>query len=216
MASSPKLEFAIMYPAPMRTSRMGPVERKHLHIVEVGLSLLAHASIPLKFWDDAFLAVVYLINRTPSKILEYKTPLEHLFHQKPDYTSLHVFGCAYWPNLHPYNTPTLEFRSRRCVFLGYSILHKGFKCLNPSSGHVYISCDVTFDGTIFPFSELNPNAGQCLREEISLLMNGELQTNDHVTRCSTNPATNHYLPGEDLAVLQEEITSNNKHQVLNT
>jgi hypothetical protein len=47
-------------------------------------------------------------------------------------------------------------------------------------------------------------------------MNGELQTNDHVTRCSTNPATNHYLRGEDSAVLQEEITANNKHQVLNT
>jgi hypothetical protein len=27
----------------------GPAERKHCHIVDVGLSLLAHASMPLKF-----------------------------------------------------------------------------------------------------------------------------------------------------------------------
>jgi hypothetical protein len=100
--------------------------------------------------------------------------------------------------------------------LGYSNLHKGFKCLDPSSGRVYISCDVTFDENIFPFSELNPNAGRCLREEISLLTNGELQSNDHVIRCSTNPATNHDLLGEDLAGLQEEITANNEVQVLNT
>jgi histone deacetylase 1/2 len=47
----------------------GFAERKHRHIVEIGLSLLAHASMPLKFWDDAFLTAVFLINRLPSKII---------------------------------------------------------------------------------------------------------------------------------------------------
>jgi hypothetical protein len=60
----------------------GSGERKHRHIVDVGLVLLAHTSVPLKFWDGAFLAIVYLINRTPSRILNYETPLERLFHQK--------------------------------------------------------------------------------------------------------------------------------------
>jgi histone deacetylase 1/2 len=36
-------------------------ERKHRHIVEVGLSLLARASMPLKFWDEAFVTTVHLI-----------------------------------------------------------------------------------------------------------------------------------------------------------
>jgi hypothetical protein len=31
----------------------------------MGLALLAHASMPLKFWDEAFLAATYLINPTP-------------------------------------------------------------------------------------------------------------------------------------------------------
>jgi hypothetical protein len=154
-----KIEIHHHVSCPHAYQQNGAVERKHRHIVEVGLSLLDHASMPLKFWEDAFLAVVYLINRTPSKILEYKTPFERLFHKKPYYTSLCIFGCACRPNLRPYNTHKLEFCSRRCVFLGYSILHKGFKCLDPSSGRVYISRDVTFDENIFPFSELNPNAG---------------------------------------------------------
>jgi hypothetical protein len=34
---------------------------------------------------------------------------------------------------------------------------------------VYISCDVVFDETIFPFHKLNPNAGARLRAEILLL-----------------------------------------------
>lgn len=137
----------------------GPAERKHRHIVEVGLSILAQASMPLKFWDEAFVTAAYLINRTPTKLLDYSTPLEHLFKQSPDYNFLKVFGCACWPNLRPYNTRKLAFRSTRCVFLGYSNMHKGYKCLEGSTGRVYISRDVVFDEHIFPFAELHANAG---------------------------------------------------------
>jgi hypothetical protein len=31
--------------------------------------MLAHASMPLKFWDEAFLTVTYLIKRMPAIIL---------------------------------------------------------------------------------------------------------------------------------------------------
>jgi histone deacetylase 1/2 len=72
----------------------GPAERKHRHIVDVGLSLLAHASMPLKFWDEAFSTAAYLINRLPSRVINNETPLERLFHTKPDYNFLRVFGCA--------------------------------------------------------------------------------------------------------------------------
>jgi hypothetical protein len=41
----------------------------------MGLSLLAQASMPLKFWDEAFLAATFLINRTPSKVISYASPL---------------------------------------------------------------------------------------------------------------------------------------------
>jgi histone deacetylase 1/2 len=137
----------------------GSAERKHHHIVEVGLSLLAHASMPLKFWDEAFLAATYLINRIPSKVIDNTTPLKRLFHQKPDYSFLRTFGCACWPHLRPYNTRKLEFRSKQCVFLGVSDMHKGYKCLDITSGRVYISRDVIFDETVFPFSTLHANAG---------------------------------------------------------
>jgi hypothetical protein len=144
-------------------------ERKHRHIVEVGLSLLAHASMPLKYWDEAFLAATYLINRLPTKVLDFSSPLEILFKETPNYASLRTFGCACWPNLRPFNTHKLQFRSKQCVFLGYSNLHKGFKCLDVAEGRVYISRDVVFDETVFPFHKLNPNAGAHLRAEILLL-----------------------------------------------
>ena len=141
----------------------GSAERKHRHIVEVGLSLLAHASMSLKYWDEAFIPATYLINRLPSKVMGNITPLEKLFHQKPDYNSLKIFGCACYPNLHPYNRHKLNFRSTQCVFIGYSNLHKGYKCLEIAIGRIYISRDVVFDETLFPFAKLHPNAGALLR-----------------------------------------------------
>jgi hypothetical protein len=38
-------------------------------------------------------------------------------------------------------------------------MHKEFKCLDVAVGRVYISRDVVFDESVYPFSKLNPNAG---------------------------------------------------------
>lgn len=42
------------------------LKRKHRHIVEVGLNLLAQAKMPLIQWWDAFWCVVFIINRLPT------------------------------------------------------------------------------------------------------------------------------------------------------
>jgi hypothetical protein len=52
---------------------------------------------PLKYWDEAFLATTYLINRTPTNVLSYDTPLHKLLGATLDYSSFHVFGCACCP-----------------------------------------------------------------------------------------------------------------------
>jgi histone deacetylase 1/2 len=72
----------------------GSAERKYRHIVEVGLSLLAHASMPLKFCDETFLTTVHLINRLPSRVINQDTPFERLFFNSSDYSSLRIFVCA--------------------------------------------------------------------------------------------------------------------------
>ena len=90
----------------------GAAERKHRHIVETGLTLLAHASVPFRFWSDAFVTACFLINRIPTRRLHMKSPLEVLLNETPDYSLLKVFGCACWPHLRPYNKHKLEYRSK--------------------------------------------------------------------------------------------------------
>lgn len=47
----------------------GIVERKHRHIIKMGLTLLATTRMLLYYWVDAFNAIMFLINRLPIKIL---------------------------------------------------------------------------------------------------------------------------------------------------
>ena len=45
----------------------------------------------------------------------------------------------------------MDFRSKSCIFIGYSSNHHGYKCLDLSTGRVYISRHVIFDENFFPF-----------------------------------------------------------------
>jgi hypothetical protein len=77
-----KIGVAHLVLCPHAHQQNGLAERKHKHIVEVGLALLAHTSMPVKFWDEVFATTTYLINRTPSKVIDFMTHYERLFHKK--------------------------------------------------------------------------------------------------------------------------------------
>lgn len=127
----------------------------------MGLTLLAQAQMPLSFWWGAFHTSAYIISRLPSSPLQNKSPYQVLFNEILDYSKLHPFGCSIFPCLTHYNNKKLQFYSQKCLFIGYSDSHKGFKCLF-SSGRLYISRHVVFNHNEFPFlnlfsSNLNSN-----------------------------------------------------------
>jgi len=47
---------------PHTSQQNGLAERKHRHIMEMGLTLLAQSGLSKKFWVDAFLTAIYIIN----------------------------------------------------------------------------------------------------------------------------------------------------------
>ncbi|KAI5345120.1 hypothetical protein L3X38_012997 [Prunus dulcis] len=145
------IDHRISYPR--HPEQNGLAERKHRHIVDTGLTLLAHASMPLAYWAEAMHTAVYLINRLPSKVLGLQSPSQILLHKEPNFAFLKIFGCACFPYLRPYNTNKLHLRSVKCVFLGYSLDHQGYRCLNLITNRVFLSRHVIFDEHCFPFQE---------------------------------------------------------------
>ena len=146
---------------PYTHQQAGSIKRRHRQIVEVGLALLAHSNLPQIFWEDAFLIAVFIINRLPTPILNHKSSYEMVHHQKPDYNFLRTFECACWPYLRPYNRHKLDFRSKNCIFIGYSIGHRGYKCLDVSTGRIFVCCHVVFNENLYPYTApkpLNPSS----------------------------------------------------------
>ena len=94
-----------------------------------------------------------MVNRLPTPVLNQSSPFEFLYHQKPDYKFLKVFGCACFPYLKPYNRHKLDFKTSKCLFLGYSPFHKGYRCLHPS-GRIHIARSFCFDENSFPYQSL--------------------------------------------------------------
>lgn len=136
---------------PSTSAQNGRAERKYRHIKETGLFMAFHSSVPLSYLVDAFSASVYIINRLPSLVLGGKSSFELLFACIPDYSAFHPFGCRVYPCLRATNSHKFLPRSIPCVFIGYSSHHKGFKCLDLQSGHLYISRHAQFDEFVFPY-----------------------------------------------------------------
>ena len=134
---------------PYTPEQNGKAERKHRHIVELGLSMMFHSNTPLHYWVEAFFTANYIVNLLPSQTK--KSPHERLFQNKPDYSMLRVFGSACYPCLRPVSQHKFDPRSLQCVFLGYNSQYKGYRCLYPPTGKVYISRHVLFGEDDFPF-----------------------------------------------------------------
>lgn len=148
-------DFGIIHQTtcPYTPEQNGLSERKNRHIIETTRALLHHSSMLHKFWTEAVLTAVYLINRMPSNTLNHVSPFEKLFRHRPDYTLLKTFGCLCFPWLKPYASSKLEPRSHPCCFIGYCPHTKGYRCFELSSGRVFISRHVSFLEHSFPFAD---------------------------------------------------------------
>lgn len=143
---------------PHTPQQNGLSERKHRHLTELGLTMLYHGRVPQQLWVEAFFTANYLINLLPSSALpSHKSPYEMLFHSVPNYTSLRVFGSKCFPTLRPYMHNKLDPKSLPCVFLGYNEKYKGYRCLYPPTGTVFISRHVIFVEDSFPYADIYIN-----------------------------------------------------------
>lgn len=126
----------------------GVAERKNRHILEMSRALLFEYHVPTKFWDKSILMAVYVLNRLPTKINNFQTPLKTLekHHSIPSVLSLtpKIFGCVAYVHVPKTQRSKLSPYAVRCVFLGFGQNQKGYKCFDVDSRKWYVTMDVTF------------------------------------------------------------------------
>ena len=110
-------------------------------------------NVPKYFWSYGVLIATHLINWLPSRVLDFKCPLEVLQDKVRDLSYLRVFGCTCYVHLPAIQRHKLNPRAVKWIFLGYSQTKKGYKCYEPESKKIYVSRDVLFAETIPYFKE---------------------------------------------------------------
>ena len=96
---------------------------------------------------------MFLINHLSSTTLQFKTPFFKLFGTNSDYNTLRSFGCRYFPYLKSQGVNKFAKKTYPCIFIGYSPMNKGYRCLNPTTNRVYFSRHVVFYESNFPFNK---------------------------------------------------------------
>ena len=109
--------------------------------------------MPLEFWGECILAAGYLINRTPSVLLNGKSPYEILFGQKPSYQSVRIFGCLCYSHNLNRDKDKFASQSRKGIFVGYPFDKKGWRLYELEIGEYFVSRDMVFVEIDFPFTD---------------------------------------------------------------
>ncbi|XP_070050893.1 uncharacterized protein [Nicotiana tomentosiformis] len=109
-----------------QTIANGVAKRKHRTVLEIARALRFQADIPLRFWGECVNTAVYLLNRLPSRVINFKSPFEMIYLHAPSLSHLRVFGCLCYAVVPKY-MDKFASKAMPSVLLGYSSTQNGYK-----------------------------------------------------------------------------------------
>ncbi|KAL0641684.1 hypothetical protein Bca4012_102622 [Brassica carinata] len=132
-----------------RSDNGGEYTDKHSRYTYLSMEYFIRQAVPIhhnrmKFWSDAVATACYLINRTPTLILQGQSPFEVLNQYKPSIEHMKIFGCLCFVMVPGEIRNKLEAKSSKAMFIGYSSSQKGYKCYDPNTRRVLVSRVVKF------------------------------------------------------------------------
>ncbi|CAL2248738.1 unnamed protein product [Prunus armeniaca] len=137
----------------------GVAERKNRDLLEKTRALMFQMNVPKKFWSQGVLTAAYLINRLPSRVLDFKSPYEVMKGKKFNLSHLMVFGCTC---LFTFNLLiVINLIQGLSSAYSWDILHlkKGIS-VNHNSKKLIVTRDVKFDETTSFYSKSPESSSQ--------------------------------------------------------
>jgi len=116
--------------------------------------MLNEKNLPNYFWAKAVATVVYTMNRTPIAAVHGMTPKKKYTGKKLDVSHLRVFGCIAYVHVLDEKRSKLHPKAEKCIFIGYSLEQKGYRCFNSSIQKLQVSKDVVFNEMVSWYSPL--------------------------------------------------------------
>ncbi|KAL1548051.1 Beta-galactosidase 8 [Salvia divinorum] len=160
---------------------------------------MIESKISKSFWPEAIATAVYLLNRLPTRILNFKTPLDIFSEQNTIPSSLNleprVFGCTVFVHVPKHERSKFSPCAIKCVFLGYGRNQKGYRCYDPTTRtmHTTMNCDFV-EGEFFYSQPSGQGEIKLQDEELSntppSTSVGDPEVNSSDLRFLDSPSTN--------------------------
>ncbi|KAL0821709.1 hypothetical protein ABMA28_005135 [Loxostege sticticalis] len=129
---------------PYSPQQNGLAERMNRTLVEKARCMLINANLQNYLWAEAVVTAAYIVNRSPTRALDWKTPEEKWSGKQPIVSHMRVFGCEAMMHIPKEKVKKWDSRSRKMIFLGYCDNSKGYRLLDIKSRTVMKSRDVIF------------------------------------------------------------------------
>jgi hypothetical protein len=107
-------------------------------------SMLSGVELGQEFWAEAMGTACYLVNQSPSSMLDDKTPHEVWIVKKPSLEHIKVFGCDSYVHVPKENRSKMDKKIEKFIFIGSKDGVKGYKLWNPENKKIVYSRDVVF------------------------------------------------------------------------
>ncbi|MCO5608553.1 hypothetical protein L7F22_062764 [Adiantum nelumboides] len=135
--------------------------------VEVAQALMSEKNMPPCYWAEDASTIVYTMNRIPTAIVHDMTPEETFTWKKPNVSHFKVFGCISYVHVPDELRTKLDSKAEKCVFIGYSIEQKDYKCYNPVTHQVRVSRDVVFDEMATWYADVKNDIGTDVNKQLA-------------------------------------------------
>ncbi|CAL8163118.1 unnamed protein product [Prunus armeniaca] len=116
---------------PFTPQQNGVSECKNHQLLEVARSLMLDMSVPHHLWGYAVLSAAYLINRTPSRVLDFKTPHDvfgdHVSPVSVSKLPPKVFGFVAYVHVYSHQRSKLDHCALRCGLRGSELESLGLE-----------------------------------------------------------------------------------------
>jgi hypothetical protein len=95
--------------------------------------MLNEKNLPNYFWVEAVATIVYIMNRTTTTAVHGMTLEEKFTGKKPNVSHLKVFCYIAHVHVPDEKRSKLDSKVEKCIFIGYSLEQKGYRCFNLST-----------------------------------------------------------------------------------
>jgi transposase InsO family protein len=132
------------YSASYNPQQNGVTEWRNQAVVGMARTLLKQMEMPAVFWGEAVVTAVYILNRSPTKAFNDRTPYKAWHGRKPAVSHLRVFGCLTFGKKLDH-IGKLDDMSTPWLFISYAESSKAYRILHPGTQRVRTTHDVVFD-----------------------------------------------------------------------